>query len=54
MVSDPVSTRWDLSYFWVWISWNSLPWVDDLLIVFSYISKNFHMIIYIYKNRKTK
>ena len=52
MVSDGVSTNWNLSYFRVWVSQNSSPWVGDLLIAFFYISKNFHVIIYIIFNTK--
>ena len=54
VVSDRASTHWDLSCFWVWISWNSSPWAGGLLIIFSYISKSFHLIIYITFNTKIK
>ena len=52
MVSDRVSTHYDLSRLRVWVSWNSSLKVDGLLITFSYISKNFHVIIYIIFNTK--
>ena len=52
MVSNHISTNWDMSCFLVQVSWNSFPWVGGLLIAFSYISKNFRLIIYITFNIK--
>ena len=52
MVSDRVSTHWNLSYFQVWVFWNNSPWVNGLHITLSYILKNFHVIIYKIFNTK--